>query len=221
MRVVAVVPMKLNNRRLPQKNTKRFTNGEALCNYILSTLLQVDIIDDIFVYCSDSAVCDVLPAGVKFMRRSEVLDSDHTKMNEVLHCFAEDVAADIYLMTHTTAPFISKESIEKGLDAVMSGNYDSAFTAERMQDFFWQDGKPFNYDLENIPRTQDLPPMFKETSGFYIYRADVINKLKRRIGKNPYIVEVGRIEGIDIDEAEDFEIADAIYNFLICRNLKK
>ena len=31
--------MKLNNRRLPQKNTKPFTNGRPLCWYILSTLL--------------------------------------------------------------------------------------------------------------------------------------------------------------------------------------
>ena len=36
-------------------------------------------------------------------------------MNEVLHCFANEVPADIYVMTHTTAPFIKKESIEKGL----------------------------------------------------------------------------------------------------------
>ena len=41
MKVAAVVPMKLNNRRLPQKNTKPFTNGRPLCWYILSTLLEV------------------------------------------------------------------------------------------------------------------------------------------------------------------------------------
>lgn len=31
------VPMKLNNQRLPQKNTKSFTNGKPLCHYILAT----------------------------------------------------------------------------------------------------------------------------------------------------------------------------------------
>lgn len=34
------------------------------------------------------------------------------------------------------------------------------------------------------------------------------------LGK-PCIVEVGEIESVDIDEAEDFMIADAIYNHLI------
>jgi len=53
MKTVAIVPMKLNNRRLPQKNTKAFTNGKPLCHYILSTLLTVDGIDEVYVYCSN------------------------------------------------------------------------------------------------------------------------------------------------------------------------
>lgn len=69
--------------------------------------------------------------------------------------------------------------------------------------------------MDNIPRTQDLPPLYEETSGFYIYNRNVMTELHRRIGKKPCIVEVGEIESVDIDEAEDFMIADAIYNHLI------
>lgn len=214
MKVIAIVPMKLNNRRLPQKNTKPFTNGKPLCYYILSTLLTMESIDEVYVYCSNPDIQDFIPEGVRYLRRSETLDQDTTKMNEVLQCFASDVPADIYVMTHTTAPFISKESIQKGLDAVISGEYDSSFAAKKLQDFLWKDGKPFNYELESIPRTQDLPPLYEETSGFYVYRADVMKKYSRRIGNHPFIVEVGEIESVDIDEPEDFLIADAIYNHL-------
>ncbi len=214
MMTVAIVPMKLNNRRLPQKNTKSFTNGKPLCCYILSTLLEVDGIDEVYVYCSNPDICDFIPEGVKYLRRSESLDQDTTKMNEVLKAFAADVPANVYVMTHTTAPFISKESIEKGLSAVVSGEYDSSFAAKKLQDFLWKDGKPFNYELDNIPRTQDLPPLFEETSGFYIYKSEVMTKFGRRIGDKPFIVEVSEIESIDIDEPEDFMIADAIYNHL-------
>ena len=206
--------MKLNNRRLPQKNTKCFTNGKPLCWYILSTLLKVEEIDEVYVYCSNSGIVEYLPDGVKYLRRDKALDQDTTKMNEVLSCFANDVPADIYVMTHTTAPFITKESIEKGLNAVINEDYDSSFAAKRLQDFLWKDGMPFNYELDNIPRTQDLSPLFEETSGFYIYRNGVMTKLNRRIGDKPYIVEVGEIESIDIDEPEDFIIADAIFNYL-------
>ena len=215
MKTVAVVPMKLNNRRLPQKKTNRFTNGKPLCRYILSTLLKVSGIDEVYVYCSNPDIKDFIPEGVNYLKRSESLDQDSTKMNEVLKCFAEDVPADIYVMTHTTAPFISSESIEKGLNAVLSGEYDSSFAAKKLQDFIWKDGKPFNYELNNIPRTQDLEPLFEETSGFYIYRSEVMTKLNRRIGDKPFITEVGEIESIDIDEPEDFEIADAVFNHIM------
>lgn len=214
MKIVAVVPMKLNNRRLPQKNTKSFTNGKPLCYYILSTLLKVEGIDEIYVYCSNPDICDFIPEGVKYLRRSESLDQDTTKMNDVLKCFATDVPADIYVMTHTTAPFVKPESIKKGLDAVTSGEYDSSFAAKKLQDFLWKDGVPFNYELDNIPRTQDLSPLYEETSGFYIYEKTVMTEMGRRIGNKPYIVEVGEIESVDIDEAEDFMIADAIYNYM-------
>lgn len=214
MKTVAVVPMKLNNQRLPQKNTKSFTNGKPLCTYILSTLLKCRGIDEIYVYCSNPEIQEYIPEGIRFLERSKTLDQDTTKMNEVLSCFAREVPAEIYIMTHVTSPFIRIQSIEAGLEAVKSGKYDSAFAAKRLQEFLWKDGKPYNYELSSIPRTQDLPVLYEETSGFYIYRSNIIKEMNRRIGDVPYIVDVNKIESCDIDELEDFLIADAIYNYL-------
>lgn len=214
MRIVAVVPMKLNNQRLPQKNTRKFTNGEPLCHYVLETLRKVPQIDEIYVYCSDSRIKEYLPDGIRYLTRPKTLDLDSTTMNEVLRSFAKDVPSEIYVMAHTTAPFVSAESIHKGIRAVAEGGYDSSFSAKKVQDFLWKDGAPFNYDLENIPRTQDLQPIYEETSGFYVYRSEMINDYGRRIGNHTFIVEVGEIEGIDIDEEEDFMIADAIFNYI-------
>lgn len=221
MKTVAIVPMKLNNRRLPQKNTKAFTNGKPLCYYILNTLKQIEQIDDVYVYCSNEDIVDFIPDGVKYLKRNKSLDTDHTSMNEVLKAFSSEISADIYVMTHTTAPFISKESIMKGINAVISEKYDSSFAAKKLQDFLWKDGVPLNYTLDNIPRTQDLPPLYEETSGFYIYRENVIKHLNRRIGNNPFIVEVSEIESIDIDKEQDFIIADAIYNHIFREDKQK
>lgn len=214
MRSVAVVPMKLNNQRLPQKNIKPFTNGKPLCTYILNTLKSIDEIDDVFVYCSNEEIKQYIPNDVNFLKRPEILDLDTASMTDVLKTFSKDVEADVYVMTHTTAPFISPDSIKKGLEKVISQDYDSALAVEKLQDFMWKDGQPMNYDLDKIPRTQDLPGIYMETSGFYIYKNKVINEYGRRIGNKPYFVEVGKIEAIDIDEYEDFIIADAIYNYM-------
>lgn len=216
-RIVALVPMKLNNSRLPGKNIKRFDNGEPLCHYILTTLLQVKDIDEVYVYCSNPEIKNYIPEGVTYLRRSESLDQDTTKINEVIAAFADEVPADIYVMTHVTSPFVKAESIQKGIDAVASGEYDSSFAVQNIGTFMWKDGKPFNYDLDNIPRTQDLDPIYAETSGFYIFRPEVIKNYHRRIGNKPYMVEVSTIEAADVDEPEDFLICNAIYNHIISK----
>lgn len=213
MKIVAVVPIKLNNRRLPQKNTRCFSNGKPLCYYIFSTLQKIHEIDEIYVYCSNEKIKAFLPSGIQFLARSRSFDRDETSMNEVLLGFAEEITADIYVMAHTTAPFIQAESIQRGLEAVLSKEYDSAFSAKKVQDFLWSGQKPLNYNLDHIPRTQDLETIYQETSGFYIYTENVIREMGRRIGDKPYILEIGQIEAVDIDEEEDFFIADAIYNF--------
>lgn len=81
--------MKLNNERLPGKNTKSFTNGKPLCQYILNTLLKVEGIDQIYVYCSDPSIMLYLPKGIKFLKRDPALDGSHVKINEVLKAFAK------------------------------------------------------------------------------------------------------------------------------------
>lgn len=218
MKIIAVVPMKLNNERLPNKNTKVFDNGKPLCYYILATLLKVEGINEIYVYCSNPKIKYYIPDGVKYLKRKESLDTSQTKMNEVLKCFAEDVDADVYLMTHVTSPFVSAESIQAALNEVKSGEYDSALAVQKVQEFLWKDGQPINYDLSNIPRTQDLPSIYSETSGFYIYKKDIIMEHNRRVGFKPYLKEVSKIESIDIDEYEDFQIANAVFGM---QNSKK
>ena len=212
MKTVAFVPIKLNNERLPGKNIKPFTNGKPLVHYIFQTLMSVKEIDEIYVYCSSEEIVKYVPSGVIFLKRDPYLDLSTTSFNEVLTTFAEKVDVDVYILTHATAPFISAESFKKGIQAVKSGNYDSALSVEKMQEFMWKDNKPFNYAPERIPRTQDLEPFFIETCGMYIYTKAVISEKHRRIGDNPYLVEVDKVESTDINNPEDFLLADAIFN---------
>ena len=110
-KTVAFVPVKLNNERLPGKNTKAFDGGEPLITYILNTLKTVNNIDAIYVYCSDEEVVKYLPDGVGFLKRSHELDRNTTLILEVLEAFANDVEADTYVLAHATAPFISRQTI--------------------------------------------------------------------------------------------------------------
>ena len=211
-KTVAFVPIKLNNERFPNKNITPFDNGEPLIHYILNTLKEVKNVDEVYVYCSDESICDYIPEGIKFLKRETYLDLSTTSFNEVLTTFADLVDADVYVLTHATAPFMSAESIEKGVDAVVSGEYDSALAVQKLQEFVWKDNKPFNYDVKHIPRTQDLPLMYTETCGLYVYTSDLIKNEKRRVGDKPYLVEVSKIEACDINTKDDFIVANAIFN---------
>ena len=211
MKTAAIVPMKLNNERLPNKNTKKFANGKPLCSYILNTLLKVKNIDEIYVYCSDEKIKSYLPDNIKFIKRSSELDKNSTTMNEILKAFINDVDADVYVLTHATAPFVKSTSLEKCIEIVNGDNeYDSAFSVKRVSEFLWKDNKPFNYQLDNIPRTQDLPPIYAETCGFYVFKKELMNLYNRRIGDKPYMYEVEILETIDIDDEFDFEIANSL-----------
>lgn len=215
MKVVALVPIKLNNERLPNKNILKFSNGAPLISYILNTLSHISEIDETVVYCSDASIKEYLPPNVTYLKRNQDLDTSDTSMNTILRNFLKDVDADVYILTHATSPFVKTDSIRKGLSKVLKEGYDSAFAVESLQTFIWKDGEPFNYDLKNIPRTQDLDPLLAETSGFYIFKKHVFQDNQTRIGKTPYLVNVDKIEAIDIDEAIDFLIADAIESSIL------
>lgn len=212
MKTVAFVPIRLNSKRVVGKNLKSLGGKPMMC-YILETLSQIKDIDEVYVYCSQDEIQTYLPKGVRFLKRPSFLDRDETLGQEIYEEFTKTVDADVYVLAHTTSPFIKPETIQNALHKVTQEGYDSAFSAEKIQTFAWYKGSPLNYELTNIPRTQTIEPVYIETSAFFIFKRDIWKIHKQRIGFNPYIAIVDKIEGIDIDWPEDFEYAERIMDF--------
>ena len=209
MKTVAFVPIRLNSRRVEGKNL-RLLGGRPLMTYILDTLRDCERIDETYVYCSDPDIARHLPDGVTFLRRDPALDSDSTLGEEIYDAFTREVDADIYVLAHATSPFIRRATVDDAVARVGSGEYDSAFSAERIQTFAWYEGRTLNYSPERVPRTQDLEPVFVETSAFFVFRREVWRDMRRRIGLRPYMAVTDRIESMDIDYPDDFRLAEAI-----------
>lgn len=206
MKIVAFVPIKLNSQRLPGKNLLPI-EGKPMCYHICRTLLDVKCLDEIYVYCSDKGIVEYVPNGTIFLERDTCLDGDSVKGKEIYERFVSEVDADIYILAHATSPFIKTESIENALNKVRGGEFDSAFSAEKKQTFCWYQGYPINYELTDVPRTQDMEPVWVETSAFYIFRKEIFTKYGRRIGFRPYIQETVGMENIDIDTKADYDMA--------------
>lgn len=213
MKVASFIPIKLNNQRLPGKNTLPL-GRKITCEYIFDTINQIDLIDEKYVYCSDDSIARYIPNGVTFLKRDSCLDGFQIKGLEIIEYFVRDIQADIYVLTHVTQPFTKSGSIQKALEKVMYEGYDSAFSAVEIQDYCWYKGKPFNYDMKDIVTTQNLEPIYMETGAFFIFKKEVFEKYHQRIGINPYMYIVDQFEAIDIDTAEDYEFAKAIAEYL-------
>lgn len=133
---------------------------------------------------------------------------------EIIEYFIRDVDADIYVLTHVTQPFTKTESIREALLKVMSGEYDSAFSALEIQDYCWYQRRPLNYDMRDIVTTQNLEPVYMETGAFYIFTKEVFERYHQRIGKKPYMKIIGQLEAVDVDTAEDYKMAQIVAEYM-------
>ena len=221
-KVVALLPMKANSERVKGKNFRQF-NNKPLFRWILDTLLEVVEIDQVVIntdarhILAENGLTD--SQRVMIRDRKPEICGDMVSMNLVLADDVENVDADIYLMTHTTNPLISADTIRRALTAFKNAqaenDVDSLFTVDKIQTRFYRaDCSPVNHDPDNLVRTQDLEPWFEENSNLYIFTRDSFNKTNARIGKKPMLFESSKFESIDIDTPEDWDFASAVAQFM-------
>jgi CMP-N-acetylneuraminic acid synthetase len=211
VKVVCMIPIKLNNERAPGKNTRQFSDGTPLLTYCVQKLSRLEGLDRVYCFCSNAVVEKYLPEDVVFLQRPEYLDTQDATPQDILKEFTLKIDADVYMVSHVTSPFVTMKHLEECIKAVVENGFDSAFTGERIQKLLWRDGTPLNFDAEEVPRTQDLVPIFAENSAAYVFKKEVFQRLNRRIGTNSHITEISGFECVDIDYPEDFMLADLIY----------
>jgi CMP-N-acetylneuraminic acid synthetase len=222
-KVVALLPMKANSERVKGKNFRQF-NNKPLFRWILETLLEVAEIDQVVIntdarhILAENGLTD--SERVMIRDRKPEICGDMVSMNLVLADDFENVDADIYLMTHTTNPLISADTILRALaafkNAQAESDVDSLFTVDKIQTRFYRaDCTPVNHDPDNLVRTQDLEPWFEENSNLYIFTRDSFAKTNARIGVSPMLFESPKFESIDIDTPEDWDFAAVAADYLM------
>ena len=214
-KIVALLPMKANSERVKGKNFRDFC-GKPLFRWVLDTLLSVDGIDCVVINTDAREI--LAAAGLHESERIIIRDrrselcGDLVSMNKII---ADDIAAidaDIYVMTHTTNPFISAKTIEAAIAEykgnVSAGRFDSLFTVDKVQTRFYRaDASPINHDPSNLVRTQDLEPWYEENSNLYIFSRQSFAASGARIGIRPALMVTPPMESVDIDDEADWDFA--------------
>jgi len=218
-RFAAIVPMRHSSERVTGKNYRTFA-GQPLYRRIVSTLLACPEIGDVMIDTDSDRILEdaknVFPT-VFLYRRPVHLRDGMISMNDVLLNSVEQINADYYLQTHSTNPLLSEASISAAIQAFAKKipNYDSLFSVTRWQTRLWNSTtNPINHDPSELQRTQDLEPVFEENSCLYLFSKASLTKNSNRIGTRPMMFEIDRMEAQDIDEEQDFLIAETLFNEL-------
>ena len=215
-RIVAILPMRHVSERVPGKNYRVFA-GEPLYRRILSTLLDCPEVHAVIIDTDSDAIMEdaasAFPSAILY-RRPEHLRDGMTPMNDVLLNSVDQIDADYYLQTHSTNPLLSAASVSGAIKAFIAApmENDSLFSVTRLQTRLWSlDTKPLNHDPSVLLRTQDLEPVFEENSCMYIFSKASLKKHGNRIGARPMMYEIDKLEAQDIDDEQDFKLAEALY----------
>lgn len=207
--------MKGHSERIPGKNTRDLC-GRPLCCWILETLGRVGSVDRIVVNTDSREIAELVERefDVTVHWRPDSLRGDFVSMNRIIaHDLERLPEAGHFLQTHATNPLLRTDTLRRAVDRYFEqlGDHDSLFAVTRHQARFYDaEGRPVNHEPGVLERTQDLQPLFEENSNFYLFSRESFAVRDDRVGLSPARFEVPAREAVDIDDPEDWSLAQAL-----------
>jgi len=213
METAAFIPIKERSTRVPNKNFRDF-NGRPLYEHFFRKIHPKNPFDEVYVNTDSEEVKECAKEyGFNIIDRPNYLSKDDANGNDLLLYDSEQVDVDMYFQLFVTSPLLRPATIYKSYNKLASDDdVDSVFTVKKCNSFFWERNSPINYDPTELPRTQDLDPIYEETTGLYGITRESLLERECRIGYTPSKIEINSIEAIDIDTKSDLELARLIHH---------
>lgn len=221
------LPVRKGSERVKNKNTRRFSNFEGgLLELKLEQLLRVKEVEEVVISTNDITCMQIAESfmnrfhKLRLEERPDELGSSETILSELIGHVPQIVHSDHILWTHVTSPFCNDLQYSRIIGdywEAIEGGYDSLMTGMKFQDFLWDRDKKqiMNNNLkEPWPRTQDLKELFEINSAAFVAPRSLYLKKKDRVGAKPYLFKMDKVSSLDIDEEDDFTIAEAVYEKL-------
>lgn len=213
--VTAVIGIKQISQRVKNKNFK-ILGSKPLYSWILGTLQEIEEITEIILNIQGDKLFSLLNEKyynnnkIKLLRRDKSLEGHETPMTEIISSSIVNAKNDTILNTHTTNPFLSQQSLSEALSKFNHHN-QPIFSVNVFQSRFYDHNiKPINHDPKLLLQTQDLNKIYEENSCFYIFDKNTFLNEKSRIFSNSVIFPLNKIESIDIDTNDDWQLAEII-----------
>ena len=216
MSVIAFIPARGGSKSIPGKNIKDFC-GKPLIYWNLFALEKSELIDEVIVASDSEKIFKKVEefnfSKVKLYKRSAENAQDHSTSEAIMLeyiNYAKLAPTDTFMLVQATSPFTRTEDFNNGLK--LMNKYDTVFACAKIKRFIWnKDGIPLNYDHNNRPRRQDFDGTFMENGAFCISSVSDIIYHNNRISGNIGICEMEEYTFVEIDEVEDWIMAEQLF----------
>ena len=215
-KILVVIPARGGSKGIPRKNI-RLLNHKPLISYAINIAQSSEYVDDVVVTTDDSEIALLSEKfGASVVRRSDELAGDDVPLDPVVYdamVQKEKLAFDEYDIVITlqpTSPLLKTSTLDMAIEKFEDFAVDSVLSVVDDRHLSWGfDEKNERYFPNYIERKnrQYLPKDFRETGAILATRRNFVHE-DSRLGTNLDLVEVSRQESVDIDNYEDWWIAE-------------
>lgn len=223
---VAIITARGGSKRIPRKNIKEFL-GKPIIEYSIQAALASGIFEEVMVSTDDEEIAEIAKnagASVPFMRSADAANDYATTtdvVGEVLGQYREKgLEFDFACCIYPTAPFVTKELLLKARDMVEKEGADSCFPVIRFgfppqRGMVIENGiARYKYPEYQFTRSQDLEGMYHDSGQFYYFDVKKFENTGKMLGDKIKPIVISEMEAQDIDNEDDWKIAELKYRML-------
>ena len=216
MGILALIPARGGSKGIPKKNL-RLMNGKPLIAYAIENAKKSKYIRDVFVTTDSKEIEEVSKVyGAAVIKRDNELSSDLVTLDPVIYhamLKAEKEIGKFYdavITLQPTSPLLNVETLDSAIEYFISGNFETVISVVNKPHLAWgvKDSELVPLYSERKNR-QELPPQYLETGAFVISKRNVVVP-ESRIGSKTSVYEISEVESIDIDDRNDWLLAETL-----------
>ena len=218
--VKAFLPCRSGSQRVKNKNIKKFHKYKfGLVELKLKQLLKVKEINQIILSTDDLKIIryarNLRSNKIKIDIRPKKLASSKTKTDDLISYASKLFNKDDHILwTHVTSPFFDEKNYRDAIIKYKKNlkKFDTLVGSNAIQDFIFNQNKPVNYNFKKTywPNTQTIKKLYKINNTVFLTSTKNYIKKKNRIGSKLFFYNVDKINSIDIDNLDDFKLAEKI-----------
>lgn len=221
---VAIITARGGSKRIPRKNIKEFC-GKPIIAYSIEAALESEIFDEVMVSTDDKEIAEISEkygAKVPFLRSAETSGDYATSadvLTEVIESYrSRGLEFTYFCCIYPTAPFVTAEKLKVAMEMLEKNPELDAvvpvvkFSFPPQRAFVIEDEKVKIIRPEIFQmRSQDLEPIYHDCGQYYCMKTKEFLETQRLVLKNTYPIITPETEVQDIDNMDDWNIAEIKY----------